>query len=121
MARPLAAILWLARRANAVLEVIETEKLTENAVKIGDYLIQSMQKLQEKYPALIAEVRGKGLMVGVELTRPGRDLVDLCLARGAIINCTAGNVLRFVPPLGIGKEHVDEVVAIADGVLAEWQ
>ena len=60
-------------------------------------------------------------MVGVELTRPGREVVDLCMAQGAIINCTAGNVLRFVPPLNIGRNHVDEVVAIVDAVLEKWQ
>ena len=107
--------------ANAVLDVIEKEKLLENAAQMGSYLIGALQGLQKKYSALIAEVRGKGLMVGAELTRPGRELVDRCMDKGAIINCTAGNVLRFVPPLGINRAHVDEVVAILDDVLAEWQ
>ena len=107
--------------ANAVLAVIEQEKLTENAVQTGEYLMQALKNLQKKYPSLIAEVRGKGLMVGAELTRPGRDVVDKCLDAGAIINCTAGNVLRFVPPLNITRFHVDAVVNILDGALADWQ
>ena len=72
-------------------------------------------------PALIKEVRGKGLMVGAEVTRPGREVVDRCMKQGAIINCTAGNVLRFVPPLNINEGHVDEVVAVLDSVLEKWQ
>ena len=107
--------------ALAVLQTIEQEDLMKNAATIGEYLIEKLQELQQKYPTLIKTVRGKGLMVGVELTRPGREVVDLCMAQGAIINCTAGNVLRFVPPLNIGRNHVDEVVATVDAVLATWQ
>ena len=107
--------------ALAVLEAIEQEGLMANAAAVGEYLIGKMKSLQQKYPALIKEVRGKGLMVGVELNRPGREVVDLCMAAGAIINCTAGNVLRFVPPLNVNRQHVDEVVTIVDDVLGKWQ
>ena len=107
--------------ALAVLEAIEQEGLMANAAAVGEYLIGKMKSLQHKYPALIKEVRGKGLMVGVELNRPGREVVDLCMAAGAIINCTAGNVLRFVPPLNVTRQHVDEVVTIVDDVIGKWQ
>ena len=107
--------------ALAVLEAIEQEGLMANAAAVGEYLIGKMKSLQQKYPALIKEVRGKGLMVGVELNRPGREVVDLCMAAGAIINCTAGNVLRFVPPLNVTRQHVDEVVTIVDDVIGKWQ
>lgn len=107
--------------ANAVLEILQKDNLEDNAVQMGDYMMQSLKKLQKKYPQLIKEVRGRGLMVGAELTRPGREVVDLCMAQGAIINCTANNVLRFVPPLNINRGHVDEVIAVVDGVLEKWQ
>ena len=61
-----------------------------------------------------------GLILGMELTQPGRDIVNACLTKGAIINCTAGNVLRFVPPLIINKEHIDEVCDILAEVLPEF-
>ena len=105
----------------AVLEVLETENLSANAVTMGNYLMSQLDGLKKKYPTLIREVRGKGLMVGAELSKPGREVVDRCLKQGVIINCTAGNVLRFVPPLNIERNHVDEVIAILDGVLAQWQ
>ena len=107
--------------ALAVLNVIEKENLMANALSMGTYLMNELENLKKKYPALIKSVRGKGLMVGAELSKPGREVVDRCMAQGAIINCTAGNVLRFVPPLDIRREHVDEVVAILDGVLEKWQ
>lgn len=107
--------------ALAVLEVIDAENLMENAGEIGTYLIDRLVALQQKYPDLIQRVRGKGLMAGAELSRPGREVVDLCMKQGVIINCTAGNVLRFVPPLNINRGHVDEVIAVLDAVLEKWQ
>ena len=107
--------------ALAVLEVIEKEKLMANSVAMGAYLKNKLEGLKQKYPALIKDVRGKGLMMGAELTRPGREVVDRCMTQGAIINCTAGNVLRFVPPLDIKPEHVDEVITVLDNVLEKWQ
>jgi acetylornithine/N-succinyldiaminopimelate aminotransferase len=104
--------------ANAVLKVIEDEKLLNNAQAMGEYLVTKLNALKGKYPAIITAVRGKGLIVGAKLTRPGRDIVNECMKEGAIINCTAGDVLRFVPPLNITKAHVDEVTDILDAALA---
>lgn len=105
----------------AVLDVIEKENLMANAILMGNYLAAQLENLKNKYPALIKSVRSKGLMAGAELTKPGREVVDLCMKKGAIINCTAGNVLRFVPPLNINRGHVDEVMTILDEVLEQWQ
>ena len=78
--------------------------------------------LKAKHPALITEVRGTGLILGAELASAehGRDIVNDCLAEGAIINCTAGKVLRFIPPLIITQEQVDAVIATLDDVLAKY-
>lgn len=103
---------------NAVLAIIEEEGLLDNAQKVGNYLEKGLLVLQAKYPKLITQVRGKGLMLGVQLTVPGRDIVNSCLEKGVIINCTAGDVLRLVPPLNIENVHVDEVLAVLDAVLA---
>jgi len=76
--------------------------------------------LQSKYSQLILDVRGKGLMIGVQISRPGREIVNRCLEEGYIINCTAGEVLRFVPPLNINKNHIDELIVNLDKVFAEF-
>jgi acetylornithine/N-succinyldiaminopimelate aminotransferase len=104
--------------ANVVLDTIKDDNLMGNAKNVGNYLMGELNKLREKYPALIKEVRGRGLMVGMEINKPGREIVDACLNYGMIINCTAGNVLRFVPPLIINKHHVDELIPVLDRVLA---
>lgn len=106
--------------ANAVLDIIAEERLLDNAESMGQYLLQTLRKLQAKYPALVTEVRGLGLMVGMKLTKPGKDIVNQCMDKGIIINCTAGDVLRFVPPLTIQKTHVDEMVSVLDSVLAKF-
>ncbi|XEQ91664.1 Acetylornithine aminotransferase [Sporomusa carbonis] len=107
--------------ANAVLKVIDDEGLLGNAGTLGEYLVTKLKALKDKYPDIISQVRGQGLIVGVKLTRPGRDIVNKCMEQGAIINCTAGDVLRFVPPLIITAGHVDEMIAILDRTLATVQ
>lgn len=106
--------------ACVVLDALTKDNLMGNAKEVGAYLKAKFDAYKEKYPALIKEVRGRGLILGMELTRPGREIANECLDYGAIINCTAGNVLRFVPPLNITKAHVDELIAILDKVLPKY-
>lgn len=105
-----------------VLDTVARPDFLKNVARLGEYFTGALKKLAAKYPGLIKEVRGKGLMLGVELTRDdiGRDVVNDVLANGAIINCTAGNVLRFVPPLIITEGDVDEVMARVDKALAKF-
>lgn len=105
--------------ANAVLDTILEDNLLDNVNEVGAHLMDSIKALGAKYPAIIRSVRGKGFMVGIELTREGRAIVEACLAEKLIINCTAGNVLRLVPSLTIGKQQVDEMITILDAVLAK--
>ena len=100
----------------AVFEIIRDEKLLENAQKMGAYLRQRMLELKQETP-LITEVRGAGLMIGVELGQNGNDLVSQCLAKGLYINCTHDTVLRIMPPLNITREVLDEALAIFVDVL----
>ena len=103
--------------ANAVLTTIDRDQLLDNCREVGAYLKEKLEGFQQKYPSLITGVRGMGLILGMELTKPGREIVDECLNHVAIINCTAGNVLRFVPPLLITKQQVDELTVVLDKVL----
>lgn len=106
--------------ATVILDALVNDKLMDNAQEIGTYLKHKFEKYKEQYPQLIKDVRGKGLILGMELSIEGRPIVNDCLKYGAIINCTAGNVLRFVPPLNITKTHVDELIAILDKVLPHY-
>ena len=100
--------------ANAVLDEILAENILDNVNEVGDYFVEELKKLDKE---IIAEVRGKGLMVGLELTEPGAEYVDKLREKGFLINCTAGNVLRFVPPLIITKKDIDEFVKALDETL----
>ena len=102
----------------ATLATIKSEGLVEKVAQKGEYFIGELQKLQAKYPDLVKEVRGRGMILGMELTKEGRPVVEHCLANGVIINCTAGSVIRIVPPLIISKEEIDLVVAALDKALA---
>ena len=106
--------------ACVVLDALIDGNLMENAKEIGAYLQSKFEEYKAKYPNLIKEVRGRGLILGMELTRPGREIANECLDYGAIINCTAGNVLRFVPPLNITKAHVDDLISVLDTVLPKY-
>ena len=106
--------------ANVVLDIVGQTNCLQHVVEMGDYMKSRLEAMQAKYPALIKEVRGMGLILGMELTKPGREIVNDCLGKGAIINCTAGNVLRFVPPLIVTKEHIDEVCDALEAVLPAY-
>jgi len=100
----------------AVFEIIRDEGLLENAQKMGAYLRQRILELKQE-TSLITEVRGAGLMIGVELAQNGTDLVSQCLAKGLYVNCTHDTVLRIMPPLNITREVLDEALAIFSDVL----
>jgi len=105
--------------ANVVLDTIPDEKFLAHVEQVGKYFKEKLIALQKKYPAQIKEVRGEGLILGLQLDKPklsGVEIVNECMKRGAIINCTVGTVLRFVPPLIVTAEEVDEVVNILDEV-----
>ena len=106
--------------ANVVLDKIGSGDILAHVNEVGAYLKQKLGGFQQKYPQLITEVRGMGLILGLQLTKPGRDIVNACLDEGAIINCTAGDVLRFVPPLIVTKAQVDELCAILGKVLPQF-
>jgi len=92
--------------------------ILENCNQVGAYFKEKLLELAGKY-SLIKEVRGFGLMLGLELSVPGGDIVNSCRERGLLINCANNTVLRFVPPLTITNVDVDQAVLILDGVLQE--
>ena len=104
----------VAAAANAVLDAFEEENILSNVNEVGEYFLSELKKLDKE---IIAEARGVGLMVGLELTKPGAEYVDKLREAGFLINCTADKVLRFVPPLTITKAEIDEFVKALDEIL----
>jgi len=96
-----------------VLNIMEEEKLVEKAKEMGKYFRKKLLSLKEKFP-FIKEVRGKGLMLGMELDIEGKPVMDKAREKGLLINVTKGKVLRFLPPLVIKKAEIDEAVFILE-------
>ena len=103
--------------ANAVFDAFEEENLVEHSKAMGEYFKEKLIPLKEKYD-FITDVRGAGLLVGLELNFEGADIVGKMLEEGFLINCTAGNVLRFAPPLVVKEEEIDALVEALDKVFA---
>lgn len=108
----------LAAAAVAAMKVFINGDVLKNSVTMGDYLRTRLEQLQTKY-SFVAQVRGRGLMVGMELTIEGGEIVKTALNRGLLINCTAGKILRFVPPLIVTTGEVDQMIEILDGIFKE--
>jgi len=94
----------------AVIEEIEEKKLIAHAAAMGRKLFAGFDALAKEFPSLIREVRGYGLMAGVELDRAGEGVVEAMREKGILINCTDTTVLRFLPPLIINESHVEETL-----------
>ena len=95
--------------ARTVLSVILEEGFLARVKRMGEYFKDRLIALREEFPAIL-EIRGLGLLLGMALDRPGKPLVQACLEKGFLINCTQDTVLRFTPPLIIDREAVDALV-----------
>src|SRR6202142_3820201 len=95
------------RVALEYLAIIEEDKLLENAVSVGAYLQQQLKALTERY-SVAREVRGRGLIQGLQLEVPARPIVEQALAEGVLFNSTQDTVLRFLPPFLLQEKHVDK-------------
>ena len=107
--------------AEATLDTMLHEGVMDNAVKVGEYFRAKLTELSGKHPGTITEVRGMGMINGAELkdNEIGPKIVQKCFEQKVLINCTAGNVLRFIPPLIASEEEVDIVVAAIDKAMTE--
>lgn len=97
--------------SHATLSVMQEENMPEQAAEKGAYFMDRLQSAAGERDA-IKEVRGRGLMIGVELNFEGGEVVKEMMKRGVLSNCASGNVIRFVPPLIITKEEIDTVINV---------
>lgn len=95
--------------AAAVLDVVEEERLWENAARVGEHLRNGLKEALAGVPGVVA-VRGRGLMLGIELDRPCGDIVKEAAARGLLVNVTSERVIRLLPPLVLRHEEADLLV-----------
>jgi len=102
--------------AIAYLKVLQEENLITKCKEKGEYFKKKIEELKKKYPKFIKEARIIGLMVGLEIEKDGPEVVKKCLEKGILINCTAGNVLRFLPPLIVKEKEIDYLIEVLDKI-----
>ena len=103
----------------ASLEALLEDNIIIQAVEeLSRHFLQGLDDLRRKY-GFVKDVRGKGLLIGMELDFAGKDIVTACLREGFLINCTVENVLRFMPPLIITEEEIDRLINALDGIFAK--
>lgn len=102
--------------SKAVLNSLLNDGWLEHCRNMGSYFMARLEELKKRH-ACIKEVRGLGLIIGVELDRPGAPVLEACVQKGFLINCAQEKVLRFVPPLVVTKKEIDQLIEALDAVL----
>jgi acetylornithine aminotransferase len=101
----------IAAAAREVLRLMGQPKFMAAVKARGKYLSRGLMKLQARFP-VIKEVRGLGLMWGLELAQEGAPLIAACRERGLLVNCTQGNIIRLLPPLLLKRRDLDQALEI---------
>lgn len=96
--------------------LIDDGVILDQCRRMGKYLTEGLNDLKKEYPNLIVDIRGIGLMAGMELSRECATIVKACMERGILLNCTAGNVIRFTPPLIVQEKDIDHMIDVLDDV-----
>ncbi|HID28852.1 MAG TPA: aminotransferase class III-fold pyridoxal phosphate-dependent enzyme, partial [Desulfobacterales bacterium] len=109
----------VATAALTVLKALVEEGVLRNCEKVGQYFKDRLLDLKSKY-AFVQEVRGKGLLLGLNLTCDGVSIVKACMDRGFLINCTQEHILRFIPPLIVQEGQIDSLIACLDAVFQDF-
>ena len=101
-----------------VCKILIEDKIIENGKKTGLFFKDKLNALKDKH-AIVEDVRGLGLLLGIKLKIDGGPVVAKCMEKGILINCIQDNILRFIPPLIISKEEIDELIECLDTILTE--
>ncbi|HHP50828.1 MAG TPA: acetylornithine transaminase [Moorella mulderi] len=107
----------------AAFKALLEEDLINRARTLGEYLYYRLEELAHKFPSLVVEVRGRGLLLGMEMRIPVAPVVEACREKGLLVNGVQGNVLRLVPPLVVSKQEIDQALCIIKEVLEKisWE
>lgn len=103
----------------SVLETLETEQLTQRAAELGQRMLEGFHSRLDAING-VTDIRGTGLMIGIELERPCGELVTQALERGLLINVTADSVIRLLPPLIISDSEADQIVATVSELVSDF-
>ncbi|MBI4825005.1 MAG: acetylornithine transaminase [Nitrospirae bacterium] len=97
--------------------ILEDGFILDNCRRMGEYFMKNLVELKKEFPSTVLDARGMGLLLGLEITRSGSEIVRACAERGILINCVRGNVLRFIPPLIVVEKEIDQLMDVLAEVL----
>jgi acetylornithine/N-succinyldiaminopimelate aminotransferase len=101
-----------------VCKILIEDNIVENGKTVGLYFKDKLYELKDRH-AIIEDVRGMGLLLGMKLKIDGGPVVAKCMQKGMLINCIQDHILRFIPPLIISKDEIDELIECLDAILTE--
>ena len=104
---------------NAVMDIVSTKQFLNNVTKNSKYFLSSLNKLKEKYPKIIKEIRGRGLLIGIQLYKDQSNFIKKLMDNKLLTIRAADHVVRILPPLNVKKKEIDQALKIIDKVCAE--
>jgi acetylornithine/N-succinyldiaminopimelate aminotransferase len=102
--------------AATIETLLEDGFILDQCNRMSKHFMEKLGQLKTAFPELVKDIRGKGLLLGMELATEAEPVVKACLDKGILINCTVGNVLRFIPPLIVQRRDVDQLVDALHGI-----
>ena len=102
-----------------MLEGLLQEGFLEDVAARGAYFFENLELLKNMFSGEVQEVRGKGLILGLELNSSGLEVQRSCREKGLLINCIGGKILRFLPPLNVTKEEIDSALEVLQNAMME--
>ena len=106
---------------NAVIDIVSSKKFLYNVKKLSDYFLLNLNKLKQKYPKIIKEVRGRGFLIGIQLHKNQLKFISKLMKNKLLTIRASENVVRILPPLNVKKSELNQALKIIDRVCAEFK
>ena len=106
---------------NTVMDIVSSRKFLNNVKKLSKYFLSNLNKLKEKYPKIIRDIRGRGLLIGIELKIDQTKFIKNLMDNNLLTIRAAENVVRILPPLNVKKSEIDQAIKIIDKVCFKFR
>ena len=104
---------------NAVMDIISKKKFLNNIKSLSKYFLFKLNKIQEKYPSVIKQIRGKGFLIGIQLYKDQTEFIKKLMDNQLLTIRAAENVVRILPPLNVKKNEIDIAIKIIEKVCSQ--
>ena len=101
---------------NTVIDIVSNNKFLNNIKKLSEYFFSNLNILKEKYPNIIKEIRGRGLLIGIQLQKDQTKFIQKLMDNKLLTIRAAENVVRILPPLNVKKKEIDQAIKIINKV-----